>query len=138
MLALSRGRSPESARFRAIWVASTTGNLGIQVTRFVLPLLATSVTSSPASVAAVALALTIPWLVIGLPAGVIVDRVDRRQVLVVANLVRIGAVGVLVGAIVVDQVHLPVIYGCAVALGCAEVFAETATRVIVPMIVSPE
>lgn len=128
----------EWSPFRALWVGSTVGYLGIQVTTFVLPLLATSVTSSPASVAAVALALTIPWLVIGLPAGAIVDRVDRRQVLLLANLVRIGAVGVLVGAIALGQVHLPVIYGCAVALGCAEVFAETSTRVIVPMIVSPE
>src|SRR4051794_5884942 len=109
MLALSRGMSPESARFRAVWVASTTGYLGFQVTKFVLPLLATSVTSSPASVAAVALALTVPWLVIGLPAGAIVDRVDRRQVLVVANAVRIGAVGVLVAAVVAGQVPLPLI-----------------------------
>jgi MFS family permease len=126
------------ARFRAIWVASTTGYLGIQVTKFVLPLLATSITSSPSAVAAVALAMTVPWLVIGLPAGAIVDRMDRRQVLVVANAVRIGAVGTLVLAGVAGQVQLPLIYACAVALGCAEVFAETATRVIVPMVVPPE
>lgn len=131
-------RSPERAQFRAIWAASTASYLGIQVTKFVLPLMATSVTTSPAAVAAVTLSLTVPWLVIGLPAGAIVDRVDRRQVLVVANLVRLTAVALLVLALLVGSVSLPLLYACAAALGCAEVFAETATRVIVPMLVQAE
>lgn len=124
--------------FRAVWLSSTTGYLGIQITKFILPLLATSVTSSPASVAAVALALTIPWLVIGLPAGALVDRLDRRQTLIVAKAARIAAASALLVAILTDGLSLPLIYLSAVVLGGAEVFTETATRVIVPMVVPPE
>lgn len=128
----------ERANYRALWVATAVGYLGVQVARFVLPLFATGLTDSPVLVSGVALALAAPWLVIGLPAGAIVDRCDRRLVLVGVNGLRLGAIGLLAGAAVVDAVTLPLVYLSALLLGVAETFAETVTGVIVPMVVREE
>jgi MFS family permease len=65
--------------------ASTVSNLGDGVRLAALPLLAASLTRDPELVAGVRVATTVPWLLLALVAGVVVDRVDRRRLLQVAN-----------------------------------------------------
>ena len=60
--------------FRYLWGGASAAFVGSQLGRFALPLLAASLTTSPVAISIVALALSAPWLVIGLPAGAIVDR----------------------------------------------------------------
>ncbi len=127
-----------ASRFRALWSAAGAGYLGDQVTRLALPLFAASVADSPLPVSGVALALTVPWLLVGLPAGAVVDRLDRRRVLLGANALRLLAVVPLVIAAALGAVTLPLLYGCALALGVGDTLAETATNVLVPAIVPDE
>src|SRR5687767_1714425 len=82
-------------------------NLADGVTKVALPLLATTLTDSPGQVAGVALTLTLPWLLVALHVGVLVDRFDRRVLLWLADLARLGAVG----ALLVLPVSLPLLYG---------------------------
>ena len=62
-------------------------------------MLAASLSSRPRDIAVVSAALSTPWLVLGLPAGVIVDRMRRARLMVVMQLVR----GV-VGAAIVNEI----------------------------------
>lgn len=112
-------------------------NLADGVLRVALPLLAVSLTSSPAQVAAVGLALTLPWLLVALHVGVLVDRVDRRRLLSVANTVRLAAVVVLLGALTTDMISMPVLYAAALVVGVTDVIASTSLSAIVPSAVQP-
>lgn len=109
-------------------------NLADGVTKVALPLMATSLTTSPGQVAGVAMTLTLPWLLVALHVGVLVDRYDRRLLLWLADLARLGAIAVLL----VLPTSLPLLYAAGGALGVAEVVALTSAAAIVPTAVGPE
>ncbi|GAA2362602.1 MFS transporter [Streptomyces carpaticus] len=113
-------------------------NLADGVTKMVLPLMATRVTESPALVSGVSLCLTLPWLLIALHVGVLVDRFDRRRLLWVANVMRLVAIGALLASISGDSAGLPVLYAGGLLLGIAEVIALTSAAALVPSVVIPE
>ncbi|MEE6259909.1 MFS transporter [Plantactinospora sonchi] len=122
--------------FIALWADAAVTNLADGVVKLTLPLVAVSMTDSPALVAGVTLANTLPWLLFSLPAGVLVDRVDRRRLIMTMAAARTLALAVLVGGILADLLPLSGLYAAALLLGTAEVFADTARMAVVPMVVS--
>ncbi len=121
--------------FRYLWGGASAAFVGSQLGRFALPLLAASHTTSPVAISLVALALSAPWLVIGLPAGAIVDRLDRRTILLWVNWSRAAAFAALAGSVAADGGALPLLYLAAILLGTGDVFAETTVPALVPMVV---
>jgi predicted MFS family arabinose efflux permease len=91
----------------------------------------TSITREPFAVAAAMFAQRIPWLLFGLQAGAIVDRVDRRRLVIIVDLLRGGVLGLLALSVVLDAVSLPIIYGSMFLLGCSETFADNASSALV-------
>ncbi|HJR91491.1 MAG TPA: MFS transporter, partial [Acidimicrobiia bacterium] len=77
--------APLGAGFWTLWSSSSLSNLADGLFKVGLPLVALTVTRSPALIAGVTTALTLPWLLCALPAGALVDRLDRRQVMLLAN-----------------------------------------------------
>ena len=128
----------ERQNFAALWSAASAGYLGIQIAKFALPLFAASVTESTVLVSGVAVALTAPWLFVGLLAGALVDRLDRRAVLLAVNALRLVAMAAVALAAVASVVTIPLLYASALALGIADAFGETATASLVPMVVADE
>ncbi len=112
-------------------------NLADGVLKVALPLIATTLTKSPALVSGVLMTLMLPWLFTALHVGVLVDRVDRRMLLWVANLTRIIVVGVLLGAALMDESNLPLLYAGGIVLGIAEVIALTSAAALIPTAVAP-
>ncbi|MFI6818843.1 MFS transporter [Nonomuraea sp. NPDC050328] len=112
-------------------------NLADGVTKVVLPLMATRLTGSPAQVAGVGLTLTLPWLLIALHVGVLVDRFDRRLLLWLADGARLLVVAGLIALTVGDGVTLPALYLAGLTLGVAEVIALTSAATLVPTAVAP-
>lgn len=102
------------------------------VTKVALPLLAARQTDSPGLVAGVLTALTLPWLLTALHVGVLVDRINRRTLMVAAEVARLAAIAVVLGALMTDLVSIPLIYVVAIVLGIAEVVALTSAASIVP------
>src|SRR5215218_9753815 len=78
--------------FWQLWSAATLSNLADGLVKIALPLVAATLTDSPALVAGVTLAVTLPWLLFALPAGALADRVDRRAAMLTANVIRAAAV----------------------------------------------
>ncbi|MFI6292157.1 MFS transporter [Nonomuraea sp. NPDC050790] len=107
-------------------------NLADGIGRVALPMAAVGLTSSPALITGVGVTLTLPWLLASLHAGVLADRGDRRRLAVVANLVRLGAVGVLLAAALAGLLSLPLLYATGLTLGVAEVVASAAIGALVP------
>lgn len=107
-------------------------NLADAITKVALPLLAHHLTRSPGLIATVGVLLMLPWLVAALHIGVLVDRFNRRVLMVVAEAVRLISVAVLFTAFAAGLVSLALIYLVALVLGVAEVVALTSNAAIVP------
>jgi MFS family permease len=121
--------------FRWLVASSWTSNLGDGIALAAGPLLVQSQTSSAFLVALAALVQRLPWLLLGLWAGAIADRVDRRLLVVVANLARAGVVAVLCAFVLTGHVSIGVVLGALFGLGVAEVFVDTTTSTLLPMLV---
>lgn len=128
--------TPASSRRNEWLLISFTGttNTADAVMRVALPLLATTVTDAPALIAAVAIMLTLPWLVTALHVGVLVDRKNRRSLMVGAEFARMAAMAVVLIAVAADVVTLPLIFAVALALGVAEVVAQLSAMSIIPSV----
>jgi MFS family permease len=125
--------------FWQLWSASTLSNLADGLVKIALPLVAVTVTDSPALVAGVALAVMLPWLLFALPVGALVDRVDRRAAMLTANVIRAAAVAVLAVTVVLgldsSAAALWALYLVALLLGTAEVVYDTSAQSILPQVV---
>ncbi|KUZ70335.1 transporter [Burkholderia ubonensis] len=112
-------------------------NLADGVTKVALPLMATALTPSPLQVSGVSLTLTLPWLLVALHVGVLVDRANRRVLLWLANGMRLAAIAALVLLSLSNGITLPVLYIGGLTLGVAEVIALTSAAALVPDAVAP-
>lgn len=132
----SGGAVQEQPRRNEWLLISFTGttNTADAVMRVALPLLATRLTHSPVLIAAVAVSLTLPWLLTALHAGVIVDRMNRRSLMAGAEFARMAVIAVVLVTVVTRTVSLPLIFVVALALGVAEVFAVLSGASIIPSV----
>jgi MFS family permease len=100
------------------------------------PLLVASQSNDPILVASAVLLQRLPWLVFGLYAGAMADRLDRRLLVVVCDGLRAAVIALLSITIVSGAVNIAVVLVAMFLMGVAEVFAGTATRTLLPMLVA--
>jgi len=101
------------ADFRRLWAAQAISDIGDGLTNLTLLLVVLRITGSTAALAAMAIALAVPAIVVGPVAGVFVDRWERRRVMLASDLIRAA---IVLGFVVVrspDQLWL--LYVLAVA-----------------------
>lgn len=122
--------------FNLLWVGQCLSDLGDAVAMLALPLLVLALTGSPVQAGLVGTIAQVIRLVCRLPAGVLVDRVNRRRAMLGCDLVRLVAFTVLGVAVVTGQANVVVIIAIAVVdaaggavFGTAE---HAALRSIVP------
>ena len=125
-----------SRGYRTLLGASTVSNLGDGVLLGALPLLTAEITRDPLAVSGVTAFAWLPWLVFSLPVGVLVDRVDRRRLMVAMDGFRVIVVGALAVAVWADAATLPLIFGLAFALGAAETLFDNGAQTILPSVVA--
>ena len=123
------------AGFRWLVASSWATNLGDGIAVAAGPLLVASRTHDPFVVSLAALLQWLPPLLLGLYAGVLSDRLDRRVIVMTVNVLRAVVLLVLTGFIVSDLVAVPVVLGALFLLGVAEVFADNASSTLMPMLV---
>ncbi|MGH3519269.1 MAG: MFS transporter [Haloechinothrix sp.] len=122
---------------RLNWLLSSSAmsNLGDGMGKVAFPLLAATLTREPILIAGLAATQFLPWLLFALLAGALVDRVDRRKAMLVANGTRAVAIGLMAALVYADLVSIWVIYAAALLVGTAETVADSAANVIVPSVV---
>jgi MFS family permease len=127
------------ADFLRLWGASTVSQLGSQITLLALPLAAVLVLD--ASAFQVALLTTfdfLPFLLFGLPAGVWVDRLARRPVLIATDVGRAVALLTIPLAYALDVLTLGQLYAVGFVVGVLTVFFELAHTSYLPSLVERE
>src|SRR5205823_9372304 len=85
-------------------------------------------TGSPAAVAAVTAVQGLPWLLVGVGAGVVVDRSDRRRVMLAVDTVRGVVIAALAVAVLAHAVGLGLIYLTAFVTGIGAALRDTAAE----------
>lgn len=124
--------------YRLLFTAGALTNLGDGMVALALPWLASVITRDPLAIAAVAAAGRLPRLLFSIPAGVVIDRTDRKKLIARADLMRAA----IVTAILALALGAPgpeavwVLTGLAFLLGSAEVLRDNAAQTILPSIVA--
>ena len=121
--------------FRWLLGSSWVSNIGDGIALAAAPLLVASQTRNPVLVALAALLQRVPWLLFGLWAGALADRLDRRVVVMVADLSRAAVVAVLCVSIATGHVSIGLVLVTTLLYGVGEVFADTTTSTLLPMLV---
>ena len=105
--------------FLRIWAGQLVSNLGDGVHRVAVLWWARQATGSNMAVVAVALATTLPMILMAPLAGTLVDRVDRRRLMLVSDIVRFGTSALLALLFAADLLTLPVVLVAAVVAATA-------------------
>jgi predicted MFS family arabinose efflux permease len=121
--------------FRWLLASSWVSNLGDGIALSAGPLLVASQTHDPRLVSLAALLQWLPWLLFGLQAGALADRLNRRVLVAAVDLTRAGVLVLLCMTIATGVVSVPVVLGSLFLLGTAEVFADSASQTLLPMLV---
>ena len=124
--------------FRWLVSANLVDNFGDGVVLAAGPLLVASLTQDPFLVSLAFTAGFLPVLLFGIPGGAVADRVNRKRMVVWANLARAAVLLVLVGTIVTASVNIAIVLATLFVLGTAETFADSASSTLVPGLVAKE
>jgi len=79
----------------------------------------------------------LPWLLFGLYAGVVADRLNRRAIAMVTGLVRAAILLLLTASILTHHVNIAVVLAALFLFGVNETFGDTTTTTLLPMLVGP-
>ena len=125
-------REPLGRRFHALLTSTGLANLADGIVQAGLPLYAVTLTRAPLQVALLTAASWLPWLLLAIVGGMVVDRSDRRRVQVAALGVR-AALLVLAAALVLDdRMSMPLLAGLAFVYGATDVLVDLAETALVP------
>jgi MFS family permease len=128
-------RAPLGASYWKLWTSSGLSNLADGVFKIALPLLAVQLTQSPTLIAGLAVAATLPWLLFALTAGALADRLDRRKLMLWANVGRAMLPLLLVAVLLLDFGSIWALYVVALLVGVAETLYDTSAQSILPQMV---
>ncbi|MEL5955960.1 MFS transporter [Streptomyces sp. CLV115] len=122
--------------FRRLWAGQTVGQFGTYVGQTVLPLLAaTTLKASPFQMGVLTAAGTAAFLLIGLPTGVLVDRVRRRPVMLTADFTRAALLLTVPLAAWADALTLTQLIVVALLTSAATVLFDVAHQSYLPSVV---
>jgi MFS family permease len=125
--------------FLKLWSAETISQLGTQISLLALPLVAIIVLeSSPFEVALLGTIEFLPFLLISLPAGVWVDRLPRRPILIVGDLGRAMALASIPIAYALGVLSIYQLYAVGFVTGVLTVFFDVAYMSYLPALVDRE
>lgn len=119
-----------------LWGATGASSLGDGMIFVGFPLLASTLTRDPRLVAGLTVAAQLPWLLFGLHAGVMADRIDRRRLALTVQVVR-AVILVGFGATLLAGVRsLVIVYVVAFALGALDTIFTAVAHAVLPAMVN--
>ncbi|WP_344671514.1 MFS transporter [Catenulispora yoronensis] len=124
--------------FTKLWLAGTASALGVGLATVATPLLIASRTDSPLTISAAQAVAWLPWLLFALPGGVLVDRVDRRRLMIWIDWARVALMTLLAAALVTGHAGIPLIYTVLFMVNAGEVVFRSASQAMIPAVVPRE
>ena len=123
--------------FNLLWISQSCSDLGNAISALAVPLLVLVLTAAPVQAGLIGTIGLITTVVCRLPAGVLVDRADRRRIMLVCDAVRLVAYLGLAVAVLRGQATLALIVGVVLVGSAANAFFGTAEHSSLRTIVRP-
>ena len=123
--------------FNLLWVSQSFSDVGNAIAALAVPLLVLALTASPVQAGLVGTVGLVTTVVCRLPAGVLVDRADRRRIMLICDAVRLVAYLVLGVAVLRGQATLGLVFVVVVIGSAANSFFGTAEYSCMRTIVRP-
>lgn len=123
------------ATYWRLLFATGADNIGTGAYVAAAPLLALTLTSDPRLVTAISTATYLPWLLLSLPAGALVDRVNRIGLMWRTQAVAAVLVAITAGLVASDRMSIVILAVMAFALGLCDVVFGNAAQAVLPDIV---
>ena len=123
--------------YNGLLTAYTISNVGNGVLLAALPLLVASSTRNPVAISGLMAAAGLPWLLIGPLTGAIVDRVDRRSAMVLAEASLAAVMAAAAVYVFGGGDSIVALYALLIVVGIGETFFDAAGLALVPRLVSP-
>ena len=124
--------------FRAFWIASLISNLGTWIHEVGAGWLMTTLDPDPQMVSAVRIAMSGPMIFLAIPAGVIADRVDRRQLLILTQLMMFSFASLLSLLTWQQVITSWSLLGLTFAIGLGLVMHVLTWQATIPVLVPPQ
>ncbi|HXH79712.1 MFS transporter [Nocardioides sp.] len=125
--------------FRRFWWGEAVSSMGSAVTTVALQsLVVFTLAGGTTETGWLNAARWLPYLVIGLVVGALVDRVRRRPVMVVSDLARAGLLLLIPLTWALDVLSFPILFAIMLLFGTASVVNDAASQSIVPRLVARE
>ncbi len=121
-----------------LWSGQTVSIIGTQVSTIAFPLLVLALTNSPIQAGIVAAARTLPYLFFTLPAGALVDRWNRKRVMIACNVGSGIALASVAVALLLNTITIPQIAIVSFVEGAFSVFFGLAEAGALPQVVAKE
>jgi MFS family permease len=125
-------------RFAKLWTGATTSALGTGLQLVATPLLIASRTHNPLVVSGASAVSWLPWLLFALPGGVLVDRVDRRRLMIALDSSRAAVMLVLATMIATGHVSIALLYVVLFFINTGEVIFRSASQAMIQSVVPRE
>lgn len=112
--------------FRLLWSGQAVSELGSSISLIAYPLLVLALTGSAADAGLVGFLGALPFTLLPLPAGALVDRWERKRVMLVSDAARALILAVVALAVATERATIPLLAGAAFLEGVFSVFFGTA------------
>lgn len=124
--------------FNRLLASNSFNNVADGLLKTAAPLLATTLTRDPLLISLLSATVMLPWLLLAMPLGAVVDRFRKRKLLVIANAIRLLAALVLACAIGFEWISFPVLLMATFVFGAGEVLYESTLQSLLPELLEPD
>ena len=122
--------------FRLLWIGQTVSMIGDGIYVFAVAwLVYKDLEASPAVFSLVGAAWSLPQVLFLLATGALSDRMDRRHLMIIGDLLRLAAIGAIGALILTDVITIPLLVALVFVYGAGQAIFWPAFSSIVPMIV---
>ncbi|MBA2396842.1 MAG: MFS transporter [Ktedonobacteraceae bacterium] len=121
--------------YMLLWSGQLVSSVGSQVSQLAFPLLILALTHSPAQAGLAGALRALPYLIFSLPAGALIDRWDRKRVMILSDIVRGLALGSIPLAFALGNLTILQLYIVSTIEGTFFVFFNIAEAACLPRVV---
>jgi MFS family permease len=121
--------------FTLLWVGQGSAEVGFSASMLAFPLVVLAITGSAAASGLVLAADAVAQAVLALPGGALVDRWDRRKIMLICEVVQFVALASLVAALLLDGATVVHLAAVAAVLGACRALFEPAEDALLPSLV---
>ncbi len=127
-----------NADFWAFWTGQTISNLGSSFTLFALPLLVYQLTHSALNLGMATAAAFLPYLLFGLAIGAWVDRLDRKRMMIVIDVLQALTIASIPVMFLLGLLNIWWVYGASFVSTTLKIFFDAGEFAAIPSLVDQE